>query len=250
MKSKTLLRRAGVLLFALLAFAANAMLAAAADAVPDLMRRGSIAVALFDQKTNETVSGGELTLYRVADAVAQDADYSFVYTNGFENCGVALDLTDNALAEKLNAARPADAAGTAKTVDAAGRVQYDDLTTGLYLVVQTKDSADYETIAPFVVTLPLQQDGVWVYDVDATPKVGTVTAKTPDTPTPTPNTPDTPVTPDMPTTPNTPSNPTTPTTVERLPQTGQLNWPVPVLCVSGMLLLTLGWFLGKDEHEK
>ena len=28
-----------------------------------------------------------------------------------------------------------------------------------------------------------------------------------------------------------------------LPQTGQLNWPVPVLAVSGVVLFTIGWLI-------
>lgn len=32
-----------------------------------------------------------------------------------------------------------------------------------------------------------------------------------------------------------------------LPQTGQLNWPVPVLAVSGVLLFAAGWVLNKKE---
>ena len=46
--------------------------------------------------------------------------------------------------------------------------------------------------------------------------------------------------------------PTTPPT--KLPQTGQLNWPVPVLVVLGLALFSLGWGLRfgrrKDSHEK
>ena len=225
------MRRTGVLLFALLTFAVNVSVGAA-EAVPDLTRSGSISIALFDQKKNTAVSGGELTLYRVADVVTQNGNYSFQYTNGFENCGTVLDLNDNALAEKLYASCPTSAVGTAEAVDVQGHVRYDDLSAGLYLIVQTKGSADYETIAPFLVSLPLQEDDDWVYDVDATPKVGTVTSKTPDTPaTPTPGT------------------PTTPPADNRLPQTGQLNWPIPVLCVCGMAVLAIGWFLRKDENE-
>lgn len=86
---------------------------------------------------------------------------------------------------------------------------------------------------------------------------------TPDTPTPTPDTPtptpDTPTpTPDTPTpTPDTPTpTPNTPTPtpdIPKLPQTGQLNWPIPVLAGAGLCLILLGWALRcgkrKDDHE-
>lgn len=39
-----------------------------------------------------------------------------------------------------------------------------------------------------------------------------------------------------------------------LPDTGQLNWPIPVLVVLGLILFSLGWVLRfgkkKDGHEK
>lgn len=41
---------------------------------------------------------------------------------------------------------------------------------------------------------------------------------------------------------------------QKLPQTGQLTWPIPVLTVSGMVLFSLGWWLcfgsRKEPHEK
>lgn len=35
-----------------------------------------------------------------------------------------------------------------------------------------------------------------------------------------------------------------------LPQTGQLNWPVPVLTVAGLLLILVGWYLRSGRQEK
>jgi outer membrane biosynthesis protein TonB len=43
---------------------------------------------------------------------------------------------------------------------------------------------------------------------------------------------------------------------EKLPQTGALRWPIPVLTVVGILLFTAGWFRyrrhahGENAHEK
>lgn len=42
--------------------------------------------------------------------------------------------------------------------------------------------------------------------------------------------------------PETPSEPT-------LPQTGALNWPIPVLTISGLLLVGLGWYLFSRKKE-
>ncbi len=47
------------------------------------------------------------------------------------------------------------------------------------------------------------------------------------------------------------TNPPAPTD-PKLPQTGQLNWPVPVLVVLGLLLLAAGWVtrFGKRQNER
>ena len=67
--------------------------------VVDLSRTGSIKVSLYDSETSEAVGGGTLTLYRVAKVQKDNANLSFVYTNGFEDCGVELgDLSEGELA--------------------------------------------------------------------------------------------------------------------------------------------------------
>ena len=66
--------------------------------VVDLSRTGSIKVSLYDSETSEAVGGGTLTLYRVAKVQKDNANLSFVYTNGFEDCGVELgDLSEGEL---------------------------------------------------------------------------------------------------------------------------------------------------------
>lgn len=48
----------------------------------------------------------------------------------------------------------------------------------------------------------------------------------------------------------TPETPTpTPTPDKKLPQTGTLNWPIPVLTISGLLLVGAGWYLFSRKKE-
>jgi hypothetical protein len=76
--------------------------------------------------------------------------------------------------------------------------------------------------------------------------------ETPEEPTPTSPAPSAPVSP-VPSTPVSPapSTPTTPTTPtqSRLPQTGQLWWPVSLLSVAGLTLILTGLSLRKKENE-
>lgn len=247
--------------------------------VVDLSRTGSIKVSLYDSETSEAVGGGTLTLYRVAKVQKDNANLSFVYTNGFEDCGVELgDLSEGELAGRLAEKIAATAESTT--------VEISDLEVGLYLVVQTTAAENYNVINPFLVSVPIQENGSYVYDVDALPKVGTAAKKTPEPPD-TPDTPDKPDTPDTPDTPDKPEeeNPNTPAApgpdnpdgwvlgahgekiylnpeapspdnpngyvmgAHGLPQTGQLNWPIPVLAVTGVVLVATGIKLKKGTRK-
>lgn len=251
--------------------------------VVDLSRTGSIKVSLYDTETSELVRGGALTLYRVAKVKKSSADLSFAYTNGFEDCGIELgDLSEGDLAEQLTGKIAATAASTTLEVGDSGTVEFDDLEVGLYLVVQSRAAEEYDAIRPFLVSVPIRENGSYRYEVDALPKVGTATHKTPETPetpeTPTtPETPETPVTPEVPDegTPNNPNapgpdnpdgwvlgfhgtspaapNPGAPGTkvlgANSLPQTGQLNWPIPVLVCTGVALVAAGLLLKKGTRR-
>ena len=245
--------------------------------VVDLSRTGSIKVSLYDSETSEAVGGGTLTLYRVAKVQKDNANLSFVYTNGFEDCGVELgDLSEGELAGRLAEKIAATAESTTVEISDLGTAEFGDL----YLVVQTTAAENYNVINPFLVSVPIQENGSYVYDVDALPKVGTAAKKTPEPPDK-PDKPDTPDTPDKPDeeNPNTPAapgpdnpdgwvlgangekiylNPEAPSPdnpngyvmgAHGLPQTGQLNWPIPVLAVTGVVLVAAGIKLKKGTRK-
>lgn len=228
---------------------------------------GSIHINLYDSTNNKALSGGELTVYRVAEVQRKNGNLSFEYCGDFDGCAIELgDLTDSTLAGQLQEFLPANAEGIVQAVSNDGNVVFDDLELGLYLVVQTKASNGYKPVNSFLVSLPMAEDGQWNYEVDASPKVGayTLEPETPPSPPDTPDKPDKPDTPDTPENPDNPDNPVAPGTPDNpvapgspdnpvlpghpnnpvmngLPQTGQLNWPIPVMAISGMLLFAFGW---------
>lgn len=225
---------------------------------------GSIHVNLYDSTNNKALSGGELTVYRVAEVQRRNGNLSFEYCGDFDGCAIELgDLTDSTLAGQLQEYLSDNAEGTVREVDANGNVNFDDLELGLYLVVQTKASKGYKPVNSFLVSLPMAEDGEWNYEVDASPKVGAYTPEpeTPPSPPDKPDTPENPDNPDNPVSPGNPDNPVSPGTPDNpvapgspdnpvlpghpdhpvLPQTGQLNWPIPMMAVSGMLLFAYGW---------
>ena len=284
MKSTDLRKHIAALLLVLCLMAASALPAFATSANIRLTdnfgnpNTGTIRVTLFDNANNKALSGGELTLYRVAEVKRTNGNLSFEYCGDFDGCSIELgDLTDSTLAGQLQEFLPQGAEGTVKAVDKEGNVTFENVELGLYLVVQTKASTGYEPVNSFLVSLPMAEDGEWSYEVDASPKVGAYVPTVPDTPDtpPTPPTPpdNPPETPDNPENPDNPDNPVSPGNPDNpvkpghpdnpvapgnpdnpvkpghpdnpvmsgLPQTGQLNWPVPVLAVSGVLLFAFGW---------
>ena len=196
--------------------------------VVDLSRTGSIKVSLYDSETSEAVGGGTLTLYRVAKVQKDNANLSFVYTNGFEDCGVELgDLSEGELAGRLAEKIAATAESTTVEISDLGVAEFGDLEVGLYLVVQTTAAENYNVINPFLVSVPIQENGSYVYDVDA---LGEKIYLNPEAPSP--------------------DNPNGYVMgAHGLPQTGQLNWPIPVLAVTGVVLVAAGIKLKKGTRK-
>lgn len=185
----------------------------------DYSKTGSVTVKLTDED-GAAVTSGTLTLYQVANIV----DNEYVYTDEFSQCSVSLDdITKTSLASNISTFVDENSiSGTTICVGNDGTVVFSDLKLGLYLVVQTVASEGYHTISPFVITIPYEEDGVIVYNVDASPKVG-VLKKT---------------------------DKTTTTTEPKLPQTGQLNWPIPILAISGIVLFGIGLILTTNRKKQ
>lgn len=193
--------------FTLLLGATNAY----AEDVVDTTKTGSITITL----DNNQVSGGSLRLYQVATI----EDNAYVLTNGFEDADVSLTTLNDTTASTL-ALYTGDSTYTTKSITKGQSTVFNNVPVGLYLVVQDGSFDGYEGIDPFLVSIPLKEDGSYVYDVNASPKVGTLTKTSPK---PTPPTP-------------------------TIPKTGQLNWPIPVLAFGGILFILIGWnVLKKDE---
>ena len=235
MKSIDLRHRLAAVLLAVCLVVCCALPAFATSANLATGQLGSLHVRLYDTHNAVPLRGGELTLYQVAAVKRTNGDLSYAYTGDFTGCGVPLgDLSDSTLADQLAKYLPvAPAVAAQQNVTEEGYADFTKLPQGLYLVVQTQASHGYEAIKPFLVSIPLPDGDSWIYDVDATPKVG---ATIPDTP----GTPDTPDKPDVPDTPDKPV----------LPQTGQLNWPVLVLACCGVLLFAVGWVLNRQGKKE
>ena len=128
---------------------------------------------------------------------------------------------------------------------------------GVYLV-QSKENSDYEEIVSFLMYLPMmnEENTEWEMDVSANPKVEEKKHDRPDKPDK-PDTPDVPDDPgeDLPDDP-VPSGGKDPgeeledpdVPMGGLPQTGLLQWPIPVMTAAGLLLVALG--LASERKRK
>lgn len=111
-----------------------------------------------------------------------------------------------------------------------GIAKFTNLSTGLYLILQETPAEGFSPMSEFLVSVPYMKNGEYQYHVDASIK--SELEREPESTEPPPTKPDDP----------------------QLPQTGQLNWPIPLMVVSGLLLFIAGWALrfGKkrESHEK
>ena len=204
---------------------------------PDRIGSISITFSYYDETAKETkpVTGGNsVGLYKVADVVV-DNGFKFVTDERFASAGEipntdeALDAANLDLAKKMEAIAENIAYDIQpKEMDASGKVSFDGLEVGLYLVTQAArgegDNKFYLT--PFLITIPQKNpDGSLVYDVDAKSKpLGIGKEKVP-----------------------TPPSPPTPS---HLPQTGQMWWPVVLLAGLGVIAFCFGMIRKKRNEQQ
>ncbi len=238
-----------VLCFSVFFGSQTAVTALAADTGSiNLNEKGNITVTLSSNDGEETVSDGTLAIYKVANLELPDWNMSYVYTDDFSELGeVPEDIESLESAEyALVLAQWAvdnSLAGTEAEINANGTVIFDGLTAGLYLIIQTEASEGYYSIDPFVVTLPTESaDGIWVYEIDASPKTQIYPEDTgvPENEDETPGEGETPGEEVTGVEPGTDEGST-------LPQTGQLYWPIPILVVCGAALIGAGLLLRRKK---
>ena len=160
-----------LMLAALMIF--NINLVVSAHDVPDMDTQGSISVSV--QYDGKAVPGGTLTLYRAGDVTQDDGNYDFTLNKDFAGSRVSLeDIQSDQTAKALASyAEAQDISGETRTISEDGKVVFQDLELGLYLLVQHEAADDFVEMAPFLIGIPMVEDGTYIYDVDASPKTET-----------------------------------------------------------------------------
>lgn len=206
-------------------------LSAAAHPVPDESRNGHCSITVSMTYKGKAVRGGKLALYKVGDVAEDDGNYSFVPVKEIQ---AAIPKFGNIQSPDL-AGRLAKLKGKLTpvtsdpvTVDKDGNATFSNLTFGLYLVVQETAASGYGAIAPFLVSVPYLYADEYQYDVTSQPKTDLEREVKP-----------------TPTAPPSPGG-----GGGKLPQTGQLWWPVPMLACAGLGCIAVGLFRRREARDE
>lgn len=147
-------------------------------AIPATYGNGSISV-LYQGRTKEdrkiALSKAEFKLYKVGE----DKNGVWKLNNQFEKSNVSMEENDAESRQKQAVSlyqygKKHNLKGENKQTNQEGRLVFDQLENGLYLVAQTKEVNYGKTESyisdPFLVSIPADVDGTLLYHVTAQPK--------------------------------------------------------------------------------
>lgn len=181
MKMLLRLKSAGAVLLAIVLFALSMPVPVPASPAVDRNKLGSITINLSeDTNTHDILSGIQFTVYQVAKLSASG---EYTLTDAFASSGVQLNKLSTA-AELLTASKTLvsyvaarNISGSTNTTNSEGKVSFQELTLGYYLVVQTASNQNYYIICdPFLIPVPMAStdNKAWEYQIIAYPKSETV----------------------------------------------------------------------------
>lgn len=190
----------------------------AAEDIDDT-RLGSIEITV--KYENTALTDGTITLYRICDICKDDSgNYVYVLTEELSSYPISAEqVTDlSALKELVKHIEKNNIKGMKKEINEQGTVMFENLETGLYLIIQEDHSTGFMPMNPFVISLPMEGNGKYVYDVECEPK-SSLQRDEEETTSP---------------------EPTTKPNVEELPLTGLTQWPIPVMIATGFMMIVIG----------
>ncbi len=169
--SKTVNKVFAMLIISVMCFT----LFAVSTAAVSLDQRGSISLTVLDKDSKEPISGAVFRVYRFASAYAENGSISYIYTDDFKDNGMDMgNFTDAYLPVHLAVyASINEVPYSEKVSGSTGKVIFDNLICGAYLVVPVETETGYLNPLPFIASVPMKDDtqNRWVYNIDATPKI-------------------------------------------------------------------------------
>lgn len=134
-------------------------------------RSASLTLDLVTSEEKIAAEGAEVTVYEVAKAVINGESLHYELTDEFKGKGLDMPLgdIDMPLIEKIVSEN--NIKGITKVCDKDGNIVFDGLDKGLYYIKQTSTPEDFTSFNPFLSYLPNYENGEWIYDVKAEPKI-------------------------------------------------------------------------------
>ena len=134
-------------------------------------RSASLTLDLVTSEEKIAAEGAEVTVYEVAKAVINGESLHYEVTDEFKGTGLRAPLGDIDIALIEKAISDNNIRGITKECDENGKVVFDGLEKGMYYIKQTSAPEDFTLFIPFLSYLPNLENGEWIYDVKAEPKI-------------------------------------------------------------------------------
>lgn len=174
----------------------------------------------------ENVNGGTLTAVKVGYVEEENGNYFFSQEKTGDKIADVSSSSAHEAQEKFYWDNKGNFEFYTQTQPVQdGKVTFSDLSTGLYLIMQQEAAPGFSKMGTFLVSVPYMQDGQYQYHLTAVVKPALEREPEPTEPPPT--------------------KPTDP----KLPQTGQLNWPIPLMAAVGFALFAAGCLLRRKQSE-
>lgn len=199
------------------------MLIPAASFADEIEPGRDCSVTICSGDNVDVLEGMQFNLYKIAKLSRMDV---YTFEDGYQNLGIEFTGANSdkwqqyadEIAEYISSRNidptdyaVADSTGTAKLPN-----KLDKLTSGIYLVtsygVDVKDKV--YTAHPYLISLPAEDNGTYIYDITSYPKVGEYNEQE---------------------------------EAKKLPQTGLLWWPCLALVVGGLLCIVIGLSIRKKN---
>lgn len=162
-------RVCGVLIVLLFLFILGSVSVMASDLWEEKEELGSITIKLEDTKENLSKANVHFVAAKIANLVKGE----FVLCDQYANIGINLNQiqTANELANAAAILEALKPEGKEEITDADGIVVMENLPVGVYLVYAS-DNAEYEDIAPALVSIPTWDEEAvsMIYDIEMLPK--------------------------------------------------------------------------------
>lgn len=142
----------------------------------DINKKGSLSLTLRDVEGNAALSGAEISIYHIASVPKADYTVHYELTEEFAKSGVKIGEFENEelASDLMNYISENKISPITAFTNEDGNAFFENLSLGIYFVTQSGSVAGYSDFKPYFVSVPIKENGVWIYDINAVPKTGAV----------------------------------------------------------------------------